>query len=204
MDASPDMAPADVLAIKLRMIGQTMTTLAENLSERNGLGEPHTVSAASTVFRPAQRTTTTVSFSGGATRSTMGSAHAMQTMHPMWLLTALQGWTTEEAFLEDEQREKLRWQLGQGPIPSWLRERRDAPDEMLSAMLDHVGQRLLACAARRGYKTKPGIAAAGPLDMSTDPPTPIGLPDWAKQANGDQQVRRQTGEAGETGEPADA
>jgi hypothetical protein len=175
MDASPSTTPAVVLAIKLRMIGQAMTTLADMLSERHGLGEPHVVVAASTQVRTAQRTTVSVSSPDMQRRSTMGSAHAMQTMNPMWLLTALHGWTMEEAFLEDEQREKLRWQLGQGPIPGWLREHRDEPDEMLSAMLDHVGRRLLECAARRGYKTKPGIAAAGSLPdtpTASEPPEP--------------------------------
>jgi hypothetical protein len=167
-----------------------MTTLAENLSERHGFGEPRYGAAAGVQVRTAQRTTAAASSSGSATRSTMGSAHAMQTMNPMWLLTALHDWTMEEAYLQDEQRATLRWQLSQGPIPGWLRQHRDAPDEMLSAMLDHVGRRLLESAARRGYKTKPGMGAVGSLDMSTDSPTPEGLPDWAKPANGEHPVRR--------------
>src|SRR5215472_9471422 len=88
MDASPGTTPAVILAMKMRMIGQAMTTLAEELSARHGLGEPRYVAAAGTVVGTAQRTTasSTGSSSGTATRSTMGSAHAMQTMNPMWLL----------------------------------------------------------------------------------------------------------------------
>ena len=47
-----------------------------------------------------------------------------------------------------------------------------------------------------GMQLVRGYAAAGPLDLSSDPPTPEGLPDWARQP-GEQPVRRQTGQAEE-------
>jgi hypothetical protein len=208
---SPATPPRSVLISYFHALGQAMVSL----------------SAAMEGEGPAGKTTYHIAAQSRARiGSTLAGPYNIgaQVFNPMWLLEALSFWVAQANRISDEQFLALLRQVGYDPVPHWLREHRDDPELVLCAMLDRVGEQMREYAARRGFvavRGKPagimqgraeaqgaehveehppkGFGAAGSLDMSTDPPTPDGLPDWAKPS-GEQQVRRQTGE---TVEPSD-
>jgi hypothetical protein len=139
---------------------------------------------------------------------------ATQHMNVMELLGALDSELRRCFTCSDAEYEQILRNVSEGSIPRNVEALREQPQQALILMMQQVESllrtrtarmmRTLAEERQAAYPPLPpgrvasagvvvhppyGFGAVGSLDMSTDPPTPEGLPDWAKTANDEQRMR---------------